>query len=229
MSKASPSFRTSESSLRRVDRLAAFAAASLALGGCMVIYPDPELPDLKATWFEDDCRSGTGNVAMTLVGLDATTRTEVAVPCTDVAFTFVDVARERYRVEAVLQDDRGEVFSQSGTEADLRNGFDERIDLYFGAFSNFRVGWTFAMGATCTSLGVNQMGLRFSSPEGIAMFEMLGWCELTPHLGSVPDGTYTLGVRAYSSTGVVATSPESKEFEIAEPGLTDLGIVTLSP
>ena len=56
--------------MRRTERFAAFAFLSLALGGCMVIYPDPELPDVVARWYEDDCHADSSNVVMTLAGVD---------------------------------------------------------------------------------------------------------------------------------------------------------------
>ena len=215
--------------MRRVDRLAAFAAASVALGGCMAIYPDPELPDVIVRWYGEDCRPGTGAVAMALVGVDTTSRAEVTVPCADLTTTFADVARERYRFEGLLQDDSGEAFSRSDAEVDLRDGFDERVDLYFGAFSNFRVAWAFDMGATCESLGADGISLRFSDPDMTPAFQTFAACSQTPFFGTFPGGTYTLGLRAFAGTTTVATSPESEEFEIADPDLTDLGVVTLSP
>jgi hypothetical protein len=215
--------------LRRVDRLTGIVAASLALGGCMVIYPDPELPDVVARWFEGDCRPGTGNVAMALVDFATDSRSELAVPCTDLTATFADVARERYRFEALLLDDGGEAFSRSDTEADLRDGFDEQVDLYFGAFSNFRVAWVFDMGATCESLGADGMSILFSNPDMSPAFQSFAACGQTPFFGMFRDGTYTLRLRAYAGTTLVATSPESEEFEIADPELTDLGVITLSP
>ena len=54
--------------MRRADVLITVALASLALGGCMRIYPDPELPDVVTQWDEIDCRPGTGKVVVALVG-----------------------------------------------------------------------------------------------------------------------------------------------------------------
>lgn len=209
--------------------MACVVTAIVALGGCMVIYPDPELPDVVARWYEEDCRPGLGNVAIALVDFDTESRVEVTVPCTDLTASFVDVARERYRVEAFLQDTGGDAFSRSDAEADLRDGFDERVDLYFGAFSNFRVAWAFAMGATCESLGAEAMSIRFSNPDMTPAFQTYAACAQTPFFGQYPDGTYTLRLEAMAGTTPVATSPESEEFEIADPELTNLGVVTLSP
>ena len=177
MFTASPSSRTSESSLRRAELLAAFA---VALGGCMRIYPDPELPDVKVTWFEDDCQPGTGDISITLIGMDSDVRIPLTAPCSDLEATLVDVARERYRFEALLEGDDGEVFSRYDSLIDLRDGIDERVDMYFGGFSNFRVAWTFEGGATCESLGAEGISLTFTYPDRSPAFQSFVYCELTP-------------------------------------------------
>ncbi|MBL0219514.1 MAG: hypothetical protein IPQ07_37305 [Myxococcales bacterium] len=71
--------------MRRVDRL---ALAALGLTGCMRIYPDPELPDVTVLWGEQDCRDGTGNVAITLTGVDTPSTATTTVPCTDHTVAF---------------------------------------------------------------------------------------------------------------------------------------------
>lgn len=214
--------------MRRGDVLVAVAVASLTLGGCMRIYPDPELPDVVTEWSDVDCRPGTGNVVVALIG---TTRTEVTVPCADLGVTFADVAREQYRVEAFLEDTTGEPISRSDGEVDLRNGFDETVSLYFGGFggfSNVRVSWNFTNGDTCESIDAELMNLRFTGTNGALPFEDFAPCVLTPHFGTVPDGTYTLVITALDMRGTVARSAESEEFEIMGPELIDLGIITLS-
>lgn len=195
----------------------------------MRIYPDPELPDVKVTWYEDDCSRGSGDVSMTLIGMDSDVRVPLTVPCSDLKTTLVDVARERYRFEAFLQGEDGEALSRNDSLIDLRDGIDERIDLYFGGFANFRVAWTFDMGATCESLGAEAIALTFSYPDRSPAFQSYVYCELTPFLGRFPGGTYTLQLRAVKGSTTVASSPESDEFEILEPDLTDLGTVTLTP
>lgn len=199
------------------------------LAGCMRIYPDPELPDVRVEWFEDDCRPGTGNIAMALIAVETDARIEVTVPCANLAASFVDVPRELYRFEARLLYGDGEAFSRSDAEVDLRDGFDEEVSLYFGGFSNLRVAWAFDMGATCQSLGATGMELTFSFPDATLAFATLVPCELTPHFGSYPDGVYTLRLRALAGGTTVASSTESDEFEIIDPELTDLGEATLSP
>jgi hypothetical protein len=226
MSKASRSSLTSESSLRRGDVLVGIAVVSVALGGCMRIYSDPELPDVVTEWSDVDCRPGTGNVVVALIG---TTRTEVTVPCTDLGVTFADVAREQYRVEAFLEDSAGEPFSRSDGEVDLRNGFDETVFLYFGGIANYRVSWNFSDGATCESIDADFMNLRFTETDGALTFEDFAPCMRTPHFGRVPDGSYTLVITAIKTSGTVAMSAESEDFSIMDPDLTDLGVITLLP
>src|SRR5262245_58772409 len=96
MSADCPSFRMSGWSLRRADPVVGvLVALALALGGCMRIYQDSELPDVSARWGEPDCGGGTGNVALTLRGVDTPSTVELSVPCTEYGATFVDVAFER--------------------------------------------------------------------------------------------------------------------------------------
>jgi len=211
--------------LRRAERVAALA---VVLGGCMRIYPDPELPDVEVTWYEDDCFEGTSDITMTLIGLDTESRVPLTVPCSDLKATFVDVARERYRFEAFLEDEDGEVFARNDTLIDLRDGIDEVVGLYFGAYSNFRVAWTFDMGATCESLE-RGMALTFSYPDRTLAFQTAVPCLLTPYFGRFPAGTYTVQLSAFDGPTTVATAPESDQFELFEDELTDLGTVTLSP
>lgn len=215
--------------MRRSDQLASIAALSVALGGCMVIYPDPELPDVVAEWFAEDCQPETPSVAVTLVGLDSTARAEVTVPCRDLTVTFADLAREQYRFEALLLDDTGEVFTRHVEDVDLRNGFDARLSVYFSGFFNFRAGWAFDMGATCESLGASAIAFELTGTDMTPAFELASPCVYSPYIGYVPDGTYTVRLRALSDATTVASSPESAEFVIEAPRLTDLGIITLSP
>jgi hypothetical protein len=211
--------------LRRAELVAILA---VVLGGCMRIYPDPELPDVEVTWFEDDCAPGRGNVTMTLIGLDSETRVPLTVPCSDVKATFADVARERYRFEGFLEDADGEVFARNDSLIDLRDGLDEEVYLYFGSYSNFRVAWRFDMGAACETLEMWVL-LTFSHPDGTPAFLSSAPCLLTPFFGQFLAGTYTVQLSAMDESTTVATSPESEPFELFEDELTDIGTMTLSP
>jgi hypothetical protein len=210
----------------RIELIACVAA----LGGCMKIYPDPELPDVEVEWYDIDCRDGEGDVALTLIGVDDTTlRNQLTVPCSDLKATFKDVARQRYMLEGSLLDDTGVEFNRSPQmEIDLRNGIDEIAYLYFGGFSNFRIEWTFDMGATCGSLAVDGIQIEFAT-EGQALYHAGTYCQGTPHFGSAPDGIYTVTVRATANGTTVAVSPELPDVLIDFDTFSDLGTVVLTP
>ena len=120
-------------------RRAELLIVTMTLGGCMRIYPDPELPDVTVTWFEQDCRDGAVAVAITLTGLDTPSTVTTTVPCADLTVEFPDVARQRFHVGGALLDLAGNVSSTSEADVDLRTGFDQTADLYFGGFSVPRV------------------------------------------------------------------------------------------
>lgn len=195
----------------------------------MRIYPDPELPDVDVEWFEGDCRPGTGDVAISLIGVDdPALRTDVTVPCADLQATFEDVARERFRLIGTLRDLDGEVFSNSWADLDLRDGLDERASLYLGAFANFRVGWAFDLGASCESLGADAVLIDLISGP-MSGFGTGAPCELSPHLTNVPFGVYTITLRAIAGEAIVAVAPDLADVVIDADALTDLGTVVLTP
>lgn len=201
-----------------------------ALTGCMKIYPDPELPDVEVTWGDQDCRDGTGDVRVTLTGLDKDSTTTATVPCTDHVVHFLDVARERFHVDGVLLDLAGNVFLTSdGGEVDLRNGFDHDTGLYFDGFANFRVAWAFAGGASCVSLAADSVAVVFSLP---GMPDIDGFqypCQIPQVTRMVVPDTYTAHLQAYAGEQtVVAVSPETAPFVITQNGFVDLGTLTLT-
>lgn len=223
----SQSFRTSGSSLRRAKSL---ALAALALGGCMKIYPDPELPDIEVTWFESDCREGADVVALSLIGFDDTSfRSDVTVACSDAKKTFADVARERYRFEAELRSATGEMLSSYNEDLDLRNGLDRELSLYFGGFENVRVAWTFDMGAMCASLAVDNVMIEFTDASFAEPFAFAAPCELAVLFTSVPDGIYTVVARAVSGGSTVAVSLPSPAVSISFESFTDIGTLVMTP
>jgi hypothetical protein len=199
-----------------------------ALAGCMKIYPDPELPDIEVSWQIEDCNADAGDVVVSLIAVDDNTRADVTVPCVDAAVAFRDVARVRYRIEALLYDKQGEVYSNAQSEADLRDGLSERIGLYFGGFSNFRVAWVFDMGETCASVGATSVLVQFNE-AGSLVFAPRAPCEQSPFFTFAPDGTYSLVLRADGPTGAVAVSEETAEFDIQSPDVINLGTLTLVP
>lgn len=212
-------------------RRAELLVLAAGLGGCMKIYPDPELPDVTVDWGADDCRQTTRDVVVTLTGLDdeSSTRTET-VPCTDLKVTIADVRRERFRVEGALLDLAGNPFiTANGGEVDLRNGFDQSAGLYFEGFSNFRVSWAFSSG-TCESLSAIGMGVYFSTPDEPDREAYETSCSFPPFSANVPAGIYTVQLRALTETlQVVAVSPETAPVEIREGGFRDLGTQQLTP
>src|SRR5262245_17907644 len=113
----------------------------------MKIYPDPELPDLEVTWF-DECEAGA-EVALTVTGIDTpATQLEMVVPCADAIYRFADVARERFHVEGALRDASGMMSGSAQQEADLRNGLDVSAFLNFMVVENVLVRWVFESGTS---------------------------------------------------------------------------------
>jgi hypothetical protein len=202
--------------------------AVLALGGCMKIYPDPELPDVDVAWFESDCRAG-GVVVLTLIGVDNTSfRSERTVPCADLKAEFADVARERYRIEAALHSEAGAEVSTYEEELDLRNGLDERADLFFGFFSSLRVGWTFDMGATCESLDAESMLLQFTGTTFPEPFQTVELCARGLAFPSLPDDTFTVVATAMTrDMAAVAVSPPSAEFTVEGESFVQVVVVLM--
>ncbi len=189
----------------------------------MRIYPDPELPDLEVSWFADECGDGE-QVTFTLTGLDDNSSAMVTAPCLSLPVDFKDVARQQYGVQGTLSDAAGEVLSRSSGEADLRDGIDERVELYFSTRSPFQVGWRFDMGASCSSLAADSVMVELLPGAVLATA-----CEAGVLFGFEKNGTYTMRVRALSGPDTVAISPESAPFTLQSLTTTDLGTVTLSP
>jgi hypothetical protein len=213
--------------LRRTELI-----ACVVLAGCMKIYPDPELPDAEISWYDGDCREETGDVVVALVGVDDTSlRSELVAPCTDARVTFVDVLRQRFRVEGTLKTTGGDVFTTAEGEIDLRNGFDVETSLYFGGFDNFRASWMFDVGHTCESLGAFDILIELSLPGGQPAYGASGYCQLGALTARMPPGTYTARAIAFSAQDQepVAISPSSPELMLTATGFSDAGTFVLSP
>jgi hypothetical protein len=209
-------------------------AVALALGGCMRIYPDPELPDILVEWFAElDCSEDGDRVVVSLSAVDPAAEVGmVAVPCRDGGVRFDDVARARYHLAAHLEDTAGAPLGGYDTDIDLRDGLNERVSTFFGRAggSNFRVAWTFDMGASCAALSVTFMVLQASIPDGEPLFSWNAPCEAPVFVDVIPiPGTFTLSARAIAADAVVATSPESAPFAVASGAIIDFGTLTLSP
>jgi hypothetical protein len=204
--------------------------ALASLGGCMRIYPDPELPDVEVGWFEQDCVGGNGDVTITLNGVDDTSEHyEMAAPCSDSKATFKDVSRQRFHISGQIVDRMGAVRSMSDADVDVRNGFDERAYLSFATASNFIVQWTFDMGATCESLGAIEVGVDFSQ-AGQVQYEYDGYCPMAWMTGSASPGVYDVSLFAFTpSNTIVATSAPIAAVPIVNGTPRDIGTIVLTP
>lgn len=200
---------------------------ALALGGCMRIYPDPELPDVDVVWFEGDCRDGTGDVVLTLTSLESDATRAIQLPCMDYGYTFADVPRERFNMRGELYTANGEVFSRWNEEVDLRHGADKEVYLLFGGGANFRVSWEFDMGATCESIGAVIMSIDFLAVD----YSLYARCQDTPFFGFPGNGTHSVQLRALTEEGeALAISPVSPEFTLMSfDQLVDIGTMILTP
>lgn len=198
----------------------------------MKIYPDPELPDLEVQWSDFDCEEKMGtDVALALVGVDTPSfRRDLAVACADQKVTFVDIPRERFRLEGTLSGAGGETFGMHESEVDVRDGLDRTEYLYFQTQDNFVVRWTFDSGATCASLGADAVLIEFSTASQMGVFGFGDICEVGAMERSVPPGTYTIHAVAYTSNAdTVAVSPETAELVVDFKLLVDAGTLVLSP
>jgi len=198
----------------------------------MKIYPDPELPDVEVNWYDGDCVDGTGDVEVEMIGVDdASERYTTTVVCRVAKTTFVNVSRQRFHVTGKLHDDAGGVFSAAEADVDLRNGYDESAYMFFGgSFSNYRVGWTFDMGATCESIGADAVEVLFSI-NGQVFSGMGEFCDFGALTGSMPPGVYSVTAEAFTQDNLtVATSLVPIDgANIGNNGITDIGTIVLTP
>lgn len=197
----------------------------------MRIYPDPELPDIQLDWSIEDCREGTGDVRVTLTGIDdPDTVLEATVPCTDTLAVFPDVARERYLLNGTLLDMTGAEYAGWYDELDLRNGIDARTYLYFGGGGNVRVGFTFEPGESCDSLGIRVVTGRFTPQRPpFESWELPVACQAHAVFATLPEEAFTVRLVAFDTTGTIAAAPESPVFTPPPaPALTNLGNLVLA-
>ena len=199
-------------------------------GGCMKIYPDPELPDAKFEW--SDCMGDDAStVAIAITGVDdPTEHHELTAACTDLEATIKDVARQRFNVSAELRDSMGTVTpAAEGGVLDLRNGFDETAYLYFGSFENFVVTWRFDMGATCASLGANEVNVSFSM-NGQLSFGQGSTCSDGGLVGQGSPGVYSVTAAAidFMTNETFAISQPIPDVTLGD-GVTEIGPLILTP
>lgn len=210
------------------------ASLVICLVGCMKIYPDPELPDVRVDWFADqNCKAPDDIVGVTLraAASEPVTR-EASAPCTDSELSLVDVARERYIVALTLYDAVGAPRGNRFGDIDLRDGTSERISVFFGdEVSSFvHADLAFAMGATCASLPAVLLELELGPPGEPPAFTLALPCDEPTITAGVPiTGPTVATARARNGEAVVAVSPTVGPFDVTVNQLTDLGTLVLSP
>lgn len=198
----------------------------------MRIYADPELPDLVADWRDFyDCADDVGDVHVELrTPSTDELRFEATAPCTEGRITIPDVERERYRVVGYLLDRTGAIYNAASTEADLRNGLSERVDLWWPGYANLVVAWQFSDGGTCASHGA-EVVLVDEVRDGIPGFQVLTAfrCTDTSAWMTAMPGRLQLRLRALGMPGTIAISEPTPLLEIAESTRTDAGTLVLAP
>jgi len=219
--------------LRRASLAIVFVAAALGASGCMKIYPDPELPDVKVEWFEGDCGNGV-DISLVLTGVDdPSEHYEMTVACDAYKTAFKDVKRQRFRLDGTLLDSSGGVVGESAYDVDLRNGFDVTASLFFGGADSFRVAYVFDAGATCQSLAADEVDVVFSM--GGQVFATAGVpCDFGEVSSYASPGTYSMmgfALRYTNNSGiVVAATQQPLDNILIQSGLrVDLGTIVLTP
>jgi len=204
------------------------------VGGCMHIYPDPELPDIKVEWYtEDACQAASDRVTVSLATRDpAAEVATVTVPCAEAVTHFVDVARERYVVTGALEAEDGTVLTIFTEEIDLRDGLNERVFGFFGrSYGPFvTAAWTFDQGASCATLGATDVSLELAPVDQSTLYSISERCEAGMIMTTLSlQGTFTVTARALADSGTVAVSTTSAPFSFEAGKVVHLGTFTLSP
>jgi hypothetical protein len=206
------------------------AAVSLALGGCMRIYQDPELPDVTVSWYAGQCDDATPEIRIIFTSLEDNTVFERVAACEAEQLDVEDVPRHRFRVDGELLLGDGTVLATSMDEVDLRNSVDQDAYLYFDIRTEVRVRWQFDMGATCQSLGALLVVVDYYSDDFLLDNETQ-LCSQMAYAGSpgLPPTPITVELRAVTSDfDTVAVSPRSTEFTLVSAPV-DLGTLVLTP
>lgn len=202
-------------------------AIAALLTGCMKIYPSSELPDIDVEWYSEECDT-TPEIAITLVNLDTGAASETTHPCADQRATIEDVDRVRFRVDGSLLEPDGTVFVTASDEADLRNGINDEVYLYFPRDAYLRVLWQFADGASCESLEVDTVALDFLDPS-YGVFTETTSCTAGVYVGYPFGSNLTVQIRAVSRGATVAISERSETIVVMPPERVDVGPLTLVP
>jgi hypothetical protein len=222
-------------------RIALGLAVALA-GGCMTIYPDPELPDVVVEWTTGDaCTDGVASVRVEVLDADpALPAIAQDFPCADGVGRVEDVARTRHDVRVALLDGAQAIVARAAPFAvDLRDGASrrEQVWLFYRDEGLFAISWRFAGGESCASLGL--MFLQINAYPDDPLLGQWGFgatCE-PGELGeldyypSLLAGTYTFQIiGTVEMTGeLVAASMRIADQVIPDRGeLVDLGTVELT-
>jgi hypothetical protein len=213
----------------------------LALGGglvlvsCMRIYEDPDLPDLRVIWSEDQCPEG-GMVSVQLMPSGEITggQSVASAPCSDLRVIVENVDRAKLRVVGVISDPDGTVVTQDAEQVDTTDGNNKEAYLSFqdSSFGQYRMAWSFVPGASCATVGATYVSIEFTLDDKKTFAEFFPCSDgTTAYDPSVEAGTYTIRVFALLLSGPrLASSPPLVDIAISPRGeLTDLGLVELKP
>ena len=207
-----------------------------AIGGCMQIEPDPDLPDVEVKWFSDnECQADTDRVVVVLQAADSGAEvTRLVVPCADASARLVDLPRTQYLVTAGLEDPTGLLMGYVENTVDLFDGLNEHVDAFFGRNPEaifVTATWSFTPGASCASLHATSVQLDFLAEGSGASVGMP--CEdgrIPPLSVGLFADTYTLSVRASDvEANAVAVAEDGPPIALAPGGIHDLGSFTLTP
>lgn len=218
---------------------AAAPILAAVLGGCMTIYPDPELPDLVATWIPEECAPDGVRVRFEVRDDDdpEALPTTADFDCAAGQGRIRDLPRGQLTATPGLLDASGALVARSTPlHVDLRDG-NSRRQWVLGFYRDegiVRIGWTFPGGQTCESLGTGNMQIDAWSDDPAAGSVGYGTpCVLGALDGAVlTAGAYTVQVTALSdATGMpVATSVRLVDQVIPDKGAyVDLGTVVVTP
>lgn len=229
----------SSDSLSSHTSVSGFVPASLLVvtvlaGGCMKIYPDPDLPDIVTRWeAENSCVGVTRDIHLSVVDRDNTrVIAEQDVPCSALGYRFEDIPREQVRLMGDVLDSNDGIRTRWQREVDLRSGIGERVDMSFGISSTFRIAWTFENG-TCDSYGADVVAMEEDVGISGVNYKFEDSCHLTPYFTWLPSGNHRIRLRARHNSDiesrVVAESPFLDVTILSDQQVTDVGTLVLSP
>jgi hypothetical protein len=222
------------SSAMRVAALTAGTICVLSLASCMRIYPDTDLPDIRVEWSDFRCPAGS-TVAIEVVpaGQVPSGQVVASAPCGDLRVVAEDVDRAKLDVVGVVHEADGTMVSRRIERVDTRDGNNKQTYLSFPdpEYGTVLLTWSFAQGASCTSVGATVVSVEFLS-ESLGVFAGIFPCSagMADRELEVERGTYTLRLLASSQSGAKVAKALVPGVVIAPRGaVTDLGTVELTP